>query len=94
VSCMVVAGVSTVPFKVRWIPSQDHDTNHNSCSSIIVTCIPAKSEMSGSVPLLDGPAACVRICLPFVVCLASWVRISLFCRTFASSTHCCAYSRT
>jgi hypothetical protein len=93
VSCIAVASVSFVPFKVRRIPSRNLGTNRNSCSSVIVTCIPAKSEMLGSVLLLDGPVASVRVCLPFAVRWFSWVRISSFCRAFASSTHCCAYSR-
>jgi hypothetical protein len=52
-----------VPSSVRRIPSRNRGTNCTSCSNVIVTCIPAKSEMLGSVPLPDGPAVSVSTAL-------------------------------
>jgi hypothetical protein len=65
VNCTVGAGVVAVLAKVRRIPSLNLGSSRNNCSSVIVTCIPVKSEMSGSIPLLDGPSASVSTALPF-----------------------------
>jgi hypothetical protein len=78
VSCIAGAVITAVPSKVWQILSRNLGTNRNNCSNVIVTCIQAKSG-SGSVPLLDGPAASVKICLPFAICWVSWVRISAVC---------------
>jgi hypothetical protein len=53
-----------VPSSVRRIPSRNRGTSHRSYSNVIVTCIQAKSEMSGSVPLPEGPAVSVSTALP------------------------------
>jgi hypothetical protein len=94
VSCTACAGAVAIPSKVRRIPSLNRGTSHNNCSSVIVTWIPAKSEMSGTTPLLDSSVASVSTALPFAARWAPWVNISAFCCAFASSTHYCACSLT
>jgi hypothetical protein len=71
VSCTASAGASAVPSKLRRISSLNRGTSRNNYSSIIVTWIPAKSEMSGSTLLLDGSMAFVSTALPFAVRWAS-----------------------
>jgi hypothetical protein len=64
VSCTAGAGDVAVPSSVRRIPSRNRGTNRRSCCNVIVTCIPAKYEMSGSVLLPYGPAVSVSTALP------------------------------
>jgi hypothetical protein len=64
VNCTAGADDVAVASSVRRIPSRNRGTSRRSCSNVIVTCIPAKSEMSSSVPLPEGPAVSVSTALP------------------------------
>jgi hypothetical protein len=94
VNCTAGVDCVVVPSNVKRIPSLNRGTNRSNCSSIIVTYIPAKSDMFGSVPLPDGPVVSVSTALPVAARWASWVRLFALVCAFASLTQFCACSRT
>jgi hypothetical protein len=68
----LAANVVVVASNVRRIPSQNLGTSRSNCFSVIVICIPAKFEMSGSILQPEVPTGS-RIACPLTVLYATWV---------------------